>query len=268
MAIGTTLNRVLRHQLGPERYFAVRYLLPRRLIGTIRAGAPKVRSFSQAGDPTLGRILESVAVYRTTPLCRIMARYGSDKSAGHTYTVIYSALFEGRREQIARVFEVGLGTIDLSIPSNMGPLGKPGASLRAWREYFPRADVFGADIDTNVLFAEPRIATFYCDQTNRASIDKMWSDAALAQGFDVIIDDGLHEFEANRLFLEASLPRLNRRGFFVVEDVSQRDLLRWSEFLPRFCAAWPDCTFCIVELPGTSEHEHDNNLIVIGRREA
>ena len=54
------------------------------------------------------------------------------------------------------IFEVGLGTNNVDVPSNMGKDGKPGASLRAWRDYFPNAD-----IDTRILFKEDKIQTFY-----------------------------------------------------------------------------------------------------------
>ena len=39
--------------------------------------------------------------------------------------------------------------------------GKPGASLRAWRDYFENALIYGADIDKNILFKENRINTFF-----------------------------------------------------------------------------------------------------------
>ena len=35
---------------------------------------------------------------------------------------------------------------------NMTASGKPGASLRVWRDYFNNAQVIGADIDKRILF--------------------------------------------------------------------------------------------------------------------
>jgi hypothetical protein len=66
-----------------------------------------------------------------------MTKYGSDKGNGwHNYTTVYSALFEEFRDQPVRIFEFGLGTNDPGAPSSMGVYGRPGASLRAWRELF------------------------------------------------------------------------------------------------------------------------------------
>ena len=52
----------------------------------------------------------------------------------------------------------------------MGPMGKPGASVRAFRDYFTKAKIFGADIDSEILFSEKRIKTYKVDQ---CSIDSM-----------------------------------------------------------------------------------------------
>ena len=39
----------------------------------------------------------------------------------------------------------------------MGIKGKPGASVRAFRDYFDKAIIYGADIDSKILFFEKRI---------------------------------------------------------------------------------------------------------------
>src|SRR5882672_10593977 len=92
---------------------------------------------------------------RTTTLCDLMTSLGSDKgNPFHNYTVVYDWLFSRFRNEDLAVFELGLGTNKVGAPSSMGPQGKPGASLRGWRSYFPRAQIFGADIDSDILFEE------------------------------------------------------------------------------------------------------------------
>ena len=96
---------------------------------------------------------------------------------------------------------MGIGTIDLTITHNMGANGVPGASLKGWKQFFPVAQIFGADIDTNILFKEERIETFYVDQLNGPLIKSMWlSNTELKDDFDIIIEDGLHTIEANTCF--------------------------------------------------------------------
>src|SRR3546814_783879 len=94
-------------------------------------------------------------------------RYGSDKGEltsegnpypwqSHTYADVYELLFQLRRNDVRLVVECGLGTNDPDRASSMGVHGKPGASLRVWRDYFPKAEIVGFDIDENILFQEDR----------------------------------------------------------------------------------------------------------------
>jgi len=109
--------------------------------------------------------------------------YGTDKGSvshkkqswpQHNYADIYSLLFGHLRQDVLKVFEMGIGTKDFSIPSNMGDYGPSGASLRVWQEYFPNALIFGADIDKSSLFQEERIKTFYVDQLDLKSVRNLW----------------------------------------------------------------------------------------------
>ena len=52
----------------------------------------------------------------------------------------------------------------------MGKLGKPGASVKAFRDFFPEAKIFGADIDKEILFKDKRINTYHVDQTDLKSL--------------------------------------------------------------------------------------------------
>lgn len=136
----------------------------------------------------------------------------------HTYSEIYDLLFKLNRHKVLNFFEVGIGTNNTDVKSSMGPNGSPGASLRMWRDYFPNAQIYGADIDERILFEEERIKTFHVDQTSKKSIKEMWSN--IPNKMDVILDDGLHELEANMLFLENSFDSLSDNGIYIIEDCS------------------------------------------------
>jgi hypothetical protein len=120
---------------------------------------------------------------KPTPLCLLMEKYGSDKghveyqeNKYHNYTLYYYSLFSQKRYEHLRIFELGIGTTNKEILCNMGVYGVPGASLRVWKEFFPKAQIFAADIDKTILFTEDRIKTYYCDQESRESIIDMWND--------------------------------------------------------------------------------------------
>ena len=153
---------------------------------------------------------------RVTDLCRAMKNEGSDKGLGwHNYTLLYDFLLTDRREGIRNILEVGIDK---------------GASLRGWREYFPNANVFGADIDERTLFSEPRISTFCVDQLQGNSIRNLFDTLGDIE-FDLIIDDGLHRFENNATLIAHAHQKLGRGGLYVIEDIAtqQHNLARYDD---------------------------------------
>jgi len=161
---------------------------------------------------------------------------------------------------------MGVGTDNPAFANNMGVNGKPGASLRAWRELFPRACIYGADIDRSILFQEDRIGTFYCDQLDEAAIRDLWSLSELRGGMDIIIDDGMHTFEASTCFLEASLGHLRGGGFYIIEDIPYDTIGRWHERIETvYAEGYPSYQFVFVALPNPA-NTLDNNLLIIHRR--
>jgi SAM-dependent methyltransferase len=158
-----------------------------------------------------------------TYLCELMSSFGSDKAAPfHNYTVVYDWLFSRFREEELTIFELGLGTNKVGAPSTMGPDGKPGASLRAWRTYFPASEIFGADIDRDILFDEDRIRTLWVDQRDPTAIRALWEKLEDIS-FDIMIDDGLHEASANICFFMESFRKLKPGGIYAIEDVTPAD---------------------------------------------
>ena len=191
-----------------------------------------------------------------TNLCKIMERYGSDKSVrNHNYTLVYSKLFDPIKQNKLRVFELGLGTNNTDVPSNMGPDGKPGASVYGWAEYFPNSDIFGADIDKRILFNTKRINTFYCDQTNPESIKELWNNPLLANNFDIIVEDGLHCFIANITFFENSIHKLNKGGYYIIEDIETSEFPLFNDKINEYKSLYPHLSFELMQLP-----HHINNV--------
>jgi SAM-dependent methyltransferase len=246
------------------RVWYVSSYLPRLLACRLATRRPQVRGFSGAGGTSvLVEKLQAINMLTPTEMCRVMAKYGSDKAL-HGYTQLYSAAFRDRSNRPLRVLELGLGSNNPAILSNMGVFGAPGASLRGWRDLFPLASVYGADIDRGILFEEDRITTFYCDQLDKSSIRAVWSQPALRGGADIIIEDGLHTFEANISFLEESLDHLRPGGIYVVEDIGWEDIERWYECLDKvYSKQYPMHEFAFVVL---AKREY-NNMLVIRRPE-
>ncbi len=176
------------------------------------------------------------------PISILCEKYGSDKGGlnnfsdkrkSHFYASYYHDLFKSKKEKINLVLECGIGTNDEKIPANMTKYGKPGASLRVFREYFKNAKIYGADIDKNILFNDNRIQSYYVDQLSTKSINKMWNEIN-KDNFDIIIDDGMHNFNASLNFFKISFIKLKKGGFYIIEDVNVSYLLELAKKLEKF----------------------------------
>jgi hypothetical protein len=153
-------------------------------------------------------------------LADCFARYGSDKTA-NGYTPTYERIFGPIRDDAIELLEIGIGTMRPNVPSSMvyvygeNASYRPGASLRAWRDYFKNSWITGGDVQDDCLFSEHRIETRLFDST-----DKTACDAALGpQRFDIIIDDGLHTADANICTFRNLWPRVEPGGWYIIEDV-------------------------------------------------
>ena len=207
-----------------------------------------------------------------TELCEIMGLFGSDKGdyniekSPHNYTTLYYELFKDMKFNKLRIFELGLGTNNLDVLSNMGVNGKPGASLKGWKKFFPNAEIYGADIDKRILFNEDRIKTFYCDQTNPAIIKDMYdNNIELNDNLDIIIEDGWHTFPAQVCFFENSIHKLKKGGIYIIEDV-HKNLIEDENFYPNQIKKWrtenSNLIFWVCQLP-SKLGALANNLIII-----
>jgi hypothetical protein len=209
-----------------------------------------------------------MTIMQPTPLCYIMGKYGSDKGheyiqySWHNYTLVYHKLFQDIQHSTKRVFELGIGTNNVAIPSNMGKNGTPGASLYGWAEFFPNAQIFGADIDRDILFQTERIHTYYCDQTNPDSIQTMWSQAGLEEPFDIMIEDGLHTFEANVCFFENSIHKLKKGGYYMIEDIRMETIEQWKNQLEQWKEKYAQYTYKLLTIPSQRNYI-DNTLLII-----
>jgi hypothetical protein len=206
-------------------------------------------------------------------LCDI---YGSDKGSltddskqhpyaplpAHTYTDIYEILFneDDRKNRVKNIFECGIGTNNTAIPGNMTVHGKPGASLRVWRDFFQNAVIWGADIDRGILFEEERIKTGYMDQTNPESIKEFFDQAGVEE-FDIIIDDGLHTFDAAKCLFDnivgGGIGRLSKNGLYIIEDLLIDEIKQFYLHIRH------DKRFIVKYLIMDTPYQWGNNLIII-----
>ena len=216
----------------------------------------KIKFFGIRKNTTYGYLSNSNT---DQELKNLMDFYGSDKGGKnnqHNFAQYYSEIFNNKKKEVKNFFELGLGTNNPKLLSNMGSNGKPLASLRAWRDYFSEANIYGGDIDKDILKNEDRIKTFHVDQTNPSSIKSMF-DRIGVKKFDVILEDGLHEYNANICFFENSINFLSDSGVYIIEDVYFKDEDKFIQYFKD-----KPYNFSLINI----YHEKNisnNNLIVI-----
>ena len=191
-------------------------------------------------------------------LTNLMNLYGSDKGGrnnDHNYASYYSKIFFHKKNQIKNFLEIGLGTNNQNLASNMGSKGVPLASLRAWRDYFINANIYGADIDKNILKNEDRIETYYVDQTDPITINELFVNIGDIK-FDIILDDGLHLYEANICLFENSINHLKSDGIYIIEDIYYKDQNKFLNYFKN-----KNYYFSIINI--YHEYNNKNNCLLI-----
>lgn len=93
-----------------------------------------------------------------------------------------------------------------------------GGSLAMWREYFGEGcRVYGVDIEEACMaYKNERTEVFIGDQADRS----FWAEVRMAAPrIDILIDDGGHTPEQQRVTLEEMLPHIRPGGVYLCEDV-------------------------------------------------
>ena len=160
----------------------------------------------------------------------IFNNWGSDKSSKHNYEIIY-AEFKKTIKTSSRILEIGCGSNDPEIRHAMSPDYIPLSSLQALREIYQTENIEGADIDVK-LEINNDFKVHYLDQFKRETLEEISKSFKL--GFDLIIDDGVHDISANYLTLMYFYKILNPQGKYVIEDVPNSLIESWSFLLQEF----------------------------------
>lgn len=123
-------------------------------------------------------------------------------SSSHGYLSIYETFFAPMRDREIVLLEIGV---------------KAGASLRVWRDYFPKGRIVGVDIRPPARAIEGgRIAIEIADQGKREALAEI---AGRHGPFDIIIEDGSHRWPHQIMAMAELIPALKPGGYFVSEDL-------------------------------------------------
>jgi len=145
-------------------------------------------------------------------LTELAIKYKTDKWGKHHFTPFYYDLFRNnsKRRKVKKVLEIGVAE---------------GAGLFMFRDFFPNATIYGAEIDqvrVDKLQGLDRIQVFKCDQSSKPDLIILFSEV----GFDIdlIIDDGSHKPEDQVFTCLSTLLFLKRGAVYVIEDVADESI--------------------------------------------
>ena len=146
----------------------------------------------------------------------IGARHGTDKAGQREILRVYEEYFEPLRVTELVLVEIGV-------------LG--GASLRMWREYFPRAQIFGIDVDPEAeAHADDRITVLIGSQSDTRFLDTVLERTGRP---DIVLDDGSHLARDQITTLLHLWRHVKPGGFYLVEDLHTSYMreynMRWRE---------------------------------------
>ena len=170
-------------------------------------------------------------------------KYLSDKATAG-YGDVYDSVFKSRRNDNIRLLEIGIGTLNpthsnMLFWKNKHPEYLPGASLRAFQDYFPHGIIYGVDIQTDCLISDWRIMTFLMDSTDKIACNEYFHDIQ----FDFIVDDGDHNYLSQIKTFENFFGKLNSDGVYFLEDLESPDELLKYFTSANFNYALHDCGY-------------------------
>ena len=134
-----------------------------------------------------------------------------DKGSGHLYTEFYGPLLTPNKEKFTDVLEIGIGA---------------GASLLLWKEFFPKAQIWGVDNLSYQTYFNIKIPEEILED-NRMNIylKDAYSDDQVAElqrtgtKFDLMLDDGSHTQTDLLFVLNRYIDLLKEGGILLIEDV-------------------------------------------------
>ena len=173
--------------------------------------------------PAFGSVrMRYLAGYEDNELMRLFNAAGSDKGSEvywgegvpHLYALVYAPLFEAMRNEHFDLLEIGL---DTASQHTGDPQDAP--SLRAWREFFPHADLHGYDLHDFSFLQLAGARTFQGDQASPEDL-RRFGETHGEPVFRLIIDDGSHVPAHQQISLAELFDHVEPGGFYVIEDIS------------------------------------------------
>ena len=125
---------------------------------------------------------------------------------GHNYSVHYEKyLSKFKNNDVIKILEIG---------------SLLGSGTASFIKYFQNSKIVSLDINPfNMRYYSKKIRSIFIDTQSKNIINELAN--YIKDDFDIIIDDGSHNKRDQILTLNCFLPKLKKKGIYVIEDTTQ-----------------------------------------------
>ena len=187
-------------------------------------------------------------------LSQLAFKYETDKcpQLKHPFTPFYYNLLKNKQKSIKKVLEIGVGSREMDWWRSY----RTGASLFMWRDFFPNAQIYGADNNPKAMVSAnaKRIKTFLCDQSNRENLLNLIEQTG--PNIDLVIDDGSHRSNDQIFTCLTLMPIINKSVIYIIED---------AVFTRKISTALNQYTCWVPNLNGKFK---DDKLVVVTNKQS
>jgi hypothetical protein len=164
----------------------------------------------------------------------------TDKNTGHSYLPVYEQLFSPFRDTCKNLLEVGVFD---------------GGSIKLWEDYFPKANIYGLDLDLRRNKFTPRTHRVHILQADAYSPSVVGKFEP--ESFDAVIDDGWHTLDSMCLFAALYINFVRPGGYLIIEDLQHPS---WADEIKKFL---PSSMVSRVEDRRHVKGRHDDIMFIV-----
>lgn len=142
-------------------------------------------------------------LWKPKSLDALAVRYRTDKShLTHNFAQFYDFHLASQRDRELKLLEIGLGR---------------GASIRMWKRYFPKAELFAIEsLERRKIYRFLGAKVFIGRQQDKTFLGTVMDEIGRV---DIIIDDGSHRVDDQQITLGLLFPYLRPGGYYIIEDI-------------------------------------------------
>lgn len=150
-------------------------------------------------------VLDEIAIRVNTDKASRWRHFEKGEIPGHFYTRFYEPFFSPLKEEAITIMELGCG-----------PNWNVGASLRMFREYFPKARILGVDINPNAKILEKEGFEIIIGDLGDI---KFLRELRSIQP-QILLDDASHFWEHQVIGIVELFDSVSAGGIYIIEDIN------------------------------------------------